>query len=143
MNCSMPGSSLCPSLSPSVFSHSCLLSQRCYLIIPASAASFSCCLQSFPASRSFHRVSFLHHVAKYWSFSFSISPPSEHSGLISLRIAWANFSSTYFIVIHSFHCNSVILTGLQSCWDPFIPCKQLQFDLLYYWHSISACQVTE
>ena len=25
---------------------------------------------------------------KYWSFSFSISPPDEHSGLISLRIDW-------------------------------------------------------
>ena len=25
---------------------------------------------------------------KYWSFSFSISPSSEHSGLISLRMAW-------------------------------------------------------
>ena len=25
---------------------------------------------------------------KYWSFSFSISPSNEHSGLISLRIDW-------------------------------------------------------
>ena len=25
---------------------------------------------------------------KHWSFSFSISPSSEHSGLISLRIDW-------------------------------------------------------
>ena len=25
---------------------------------------------------------------KYWSFSFSIRPPKEHSGLISLRIDW-------------------------------------------------------
>jgi len=25
---------------------------------------------------------------KYWSFSFSISPPSEYSGLISFRINW-------------------------------------------------------
>ena len=27
---------------------------------------------------------------KYWSFSFSISPSSEYSGLISFRIAWLN-----------------------------------------------------
>ena len=26
--------------------------------------------------------------AKYWSFSFSISPSNEHPGLISLRMAW-------------------------------------------------------
>ena len=25
---------------------------------------------------------------KYWSFSFNISPPSEHPGLISLRMNW-------------------------------------------------------
>ena len=25
---------------------------------------------------------------KYWSFSFSISPSNEHSGLISFRMAW-------------------------------------------------------
>ena len=28
---------------------------------------------------------------KYWSFSFSISPPNEHSGLISFRIEWFDF----------------------------------------------------
>ena len=27
-------------------------------------------------------------MLNYWSFSFSISPPSEHSGLISLKIDW-------------------------------------------------------
>ena len=27
-------------------------------------------------------------VAKYWSFSFSISPSNEYSGLISFRIDW-------------------------------------------------------
>jgi len=25
---------------------------------------------------------------KYWSFSFNISPPNEHSGLISFRMDW-------------------------------------------------------
>ena len=28
---------------------------------------------------------------KYWSFSFSISPSSEYSGLISFRIDWLDF----------------------------------------------------
>ena len=36
----------------------------------------------------FHRVSSLHQVAKYWGFSFSISPSNEYSGLISFRIDW-------------------------------------------------------
>ena len=29
-----------------------------------------------------------HQVAKYWSFSFSISPYNEYSGLISFRMDW-------------------------------------------------------
>ena len=43
---------LCPPLSPRVSSDSCPLSQWCYLTISSSAAPFSFCLQSFPASGS-------------------------------------------------------------------------------------------
>ena len=36
----------------------------------------------------FQWVSSLHQVTKYWSFSFSISPSNEYSGLISFRMDW-------------------------------------------------------
>ena len=36
----------------------------------------------------FQWVSFLHQMSKYWSFSFSISPSNQYSGLISFRIDW-------------------------------------------------------
>ena len=36
----------------------------------------------------FKWVSSLHQVAKYWSFSFNISPSSEYSGLISFWMDW-------------------------------------------------------
>ena len=36
----------------------------------------------------FQWVSSLHQVTKYWSFSFSISPSDEYSGLISFRMDW-------------------------------------------------------
>ena len=36
----------------------------------------------------FKWVNSSHQVAKYWSFSFSISPSNEYSGLISFRIDW-------------------------------------------------------
>ena len=36
----------------------------------------------------FQWVSSSHQVEKHWSFSFSISPPSEYSGLISFRMDW-------------------------------------------------------
>ena len=41
----------------------------------------------FPSIRVFSKESVLHiRWPKYWSFSFSISPSSEYSGLISFRI---------------------------------------------------------
>ena len=53
-----------------------------------------CCLllfllSIFPSIRDFSSESILHiRWPKYWSFSFSISPSNEYSGLISLRIDW-------------------------------------------------------
>ena len=43
----------------------------------------------FPSIRVFSNESVLPiRWPKYWSFSFSISPSSEHSGLISFRMDW-------------------------------------------------------
>ena len=43
----------------------------------------------FPTIRVFSSESVLHiRWPKYWSFKFSISPSSEHSGLISFRMDW-------------------------------------------------------
>ena len=43
----------------------------------------------FPSIRVFSNESVLHiRWPKYWSFSFSISPSDEYSGLISFRMDW-------------------------------------------------------
>ena len=43
----------------------------------------------FPSIRVFSNESFLHiKCPKYWSFSFSISPSNEYSGLIFFRMDW-------------------------------------------------------
>ena len=43
----------------------------------------------FPSIRVFFNESVLHiRWPKYWSFSFSISPPNEYSGQISFRMDW-------------------------------------------------------
>ena len=43
----------------------------------------------FPSIRVFSSESVLHiRWPKYWSFSFSISPSNEYSGLVSFRIDW-------------------------------------------------------
>ena len=80
----------CPSLFPRVCSDSCPLSQWCYLTISSSPAPFSHCLQSFPASGSSSESTVCIRWSNYWSSSFSISPSSEYSGLISFRIDCMN-----------------------------------------------------
>ena len=45
-----------------------------------------------PSIRVFSNESVLHiRWPKYWTFSFSISPFSEYSGLISFRMDWLDF----------------------------------------------------
>ena len=44
----------------------------------------------FPSIRIFSNESPLH--TKYWSFSFSINPSNEYSGLISFRVDWLDFA---------------------------------------------------
>ena len=52
----------------------------CPLLLPPSI---------FPSIRVFSNESALHiRWPKYWSFSFSISPSNEYSGLISFRMDW-------------------------------------------------------
>ena len=46
----------------------------------------------FPGFRDFSNESSVHiRWPKYWSFSFSIRPSNEYSGLISLKIDWFGF----------------------------------------------------
>ena len=72
----------CPSPVPRVYLNSSPLSWWCHPTISSSVVPF--CLQSFPASGSFQMTQW----PKYWSFTFSIDPSNEYSGLISFRIHW-------------------------------------------------------
>ena len=87
MNCSTPGFPVLHHLT-TVGANSCPLSQWCHPTISSSVAPFSSHLQSLPASGSFPMSQLLIRLPKYWSFSFSISPSNEYSGLISFRIDW-------------------------------------------------------
>ena len=48
----------------------------------------------------FKWVSSLHQTAKYWSFSFSISPSNENPGLISFRMEWFIYYLCDLLNIH-------------------------------------------
>ena len=79
------GSPPCPSPTPGA--NSCPLSQWCHPTISSFVVPFSSYLQSFPAPGSFQIKSVLHiRWPKYWSFS--ISPSSEYSVLISFTVDW-------------------------------------------------------
>ena len=57
----------------------------------------------FPSIRVFFNESALHsRWPKYWSFSFSISPSNEYSGLISFRIDWFDLHSVPTVQNHQF-----------------------------------------
>ena len=68
-------------------SNSCPSSWWCHPTISSSVIPSSC-LQPFPASGSFQMSQFFTSGGQYWSFSLSISPSNEHSGLISFRMDW-------------------------------------------------------
>ena len=79
-----------PSSTPGAYSNSCPLSpcpvRSNHLILCHSLLLLTPIL---PSIRVFSNESTLHmRWPKYWSFSFSISPSSEHSGLISFKMDW-------------------------------------------------------
>ena len=77
-----------PSPTPRAYSNSCSLSQWCHPTISSSVVPFSSFLQSFPASVSSSESVLRIRWPKYWSFSFSINPAKEYSGMISFRVEW-------------------------------------------------------
>ena len=65
------------------------------LVMPSNHLVLCCPLllpSVFPSIRVFSNESVLHiRWLKYWSFSFSISPSNEYSGLVSFRMDWFDF----------------------------------------------------
>ena len=77
---------LCPSPSPRVYSNSCPMIPSNHLIL---CHLLLLPLSIFPSIRVFSNESvFRIRWPKYWSFSFSINPSNEYSGLISFRMDW-------------------------------------------------------
>ena len=78
----------CLSPTPRVYTNSCPLSQWCHPTI-SSCHPLLLLPSIFPSIRVSSNESVLHiRWPKYWSFSFSITPSNEYSGLISFRMDW-------------------------------------------------------
>ena len=68
----------------------------------------------FPSIRVFSNESALHiRWPKYWSFSFSICPSNEYSGLISVRIDWFNFLAVPGTLKRLLQCQKAKVSILQ------------------------------
>ena len=77
----------CPSPLPGACSNSCPLSQWCHPTILCHPLFLLPSM--FPSIRVFSTEAIICvRWPKYWSFSFSISPSDEYSGLISFRCEW-------------------------------------------------------
>ena len=77
----------CTSPTPRACSNSCPWSRYCHTTI-SSCRPLLLLPSIFPSIRVFSNESVLCiRWPKYWSFSFSISPSNEYSGLISFRIS--------------------------------------------------------
>ena len=100
----------CASPTPGACSSSCPLSWWCHPTISSSVIPFFCCLQYFPGSVFSNESVLRIRYPQYWSFSFSISPSNEHSGLISFRMDWFDLLAVQVILKSLLqHCSSKAL----------------------------------
>ena len=119
MDCSTPGFPPCPSLSPRVCSNSCTLMPSNHFILchPLLLPSI------FPSIRVFSSEEALRiRWPKDWSFSFSISPSNEYSGLICFRIGWLDLLAVQGTLksLLQHHSKKHQFFGAQPFYDPIL-----------------------
>ena len=119
---------LCSLLSPGVCTNSCPLCRWWHPTISSSVALFSSFLQSFPISGFFPMSQLFPSGSQntYLSFSFSISPSNEYSGLIYFRIDWFDLLAVQgtlksFLKHHKFESIVVKILCSQCSWHRFNP----------------------
>ena len=83
----------------------------------------------------FQWVSSLHQVAKHWTFSFSISPSNEYSGLISFRIDWLGLLAVQGTLksLHQHHCSKAPIIQCSAFF--IVQLSQITWFMLnHYWY---------
>ena len=92
----------------------------CRLLLPLPSV--------FSSIRVFSNKSALHlRWPEYWSFSFSISPSNEYSGLISFRIDWFDY---LLLVLH----NLCSYTKLFIAWVDNVISHVFSYAISFFWN---------
>ena len=108
-----------PRLPPRVCSNSCPSSWWCYSTISSSAASFSLCLQSFPASGSFP-------VSQLFTSGGQSIGASASASVLSMNIqGWFPFALTGWISLQSKGLSRVFSSTQPSLWSSCHICTWL------------------
>ena len=126
MNCSMPGFPVLHYLPEFIQNHvhgvNDAIQPSHLLLLPSSPPALS-----LSQHQGFYNESALcMRYLKYWSFSISISPSNEYSGLISFRIDWFDLlqskrlSRVFFSTIIQKHKSSVVLSLLYGTTLTFV-----------------------
>ena len=95
----------CPSPSPRVYPNSCLVMPSNHVILCHPLLLLP---SIFPSIKVFSNESALQiRWPKYWSFSFSISPSTDYSGLMSFRMDWLDLLAVQGILksLLQHHCS--------------------------------------
>ena len=106
------------------------------LVMPSNHLIFCCPLflppSIFPSIRVFSSESVLRiRWLNYWSFSFSISPSNEYSGLISFRIYWLDLLAVQGTLKSLFQHHSSKSLELRLPYGPSVT------SILDYWENHS------
>ena len=93
-DCSTPGFPVLHYFSEFAQTHVCWVNDAIQPSCPLSP-SFPSAFNLSQHQGLFQQVDSSHQIAKYWSFSFSVSSSNKYSGLISFKIDWFDFLSVH------------------------------------------------
>ena len=134
MNCSMPGFPVLHCLPEFAQTHVHWVSDAIQPSHPLSLPS-PLTLNLWQHQGLFQWVSSLYQVAKFWSFSLSISPSNEYSGLISFSIDWFDllaFQGTLKSLLQ--HRNSkAVISAYLWCVCVCVSMSVCWFTKMFFW----------
>ena len=91
-----------------------------------------------PSIRVFSNGSVVHiRWPKYWSFSFSISPSSEHLGLISFRMDWLDLFAVQGTLksLLQYHSSKPSIHGIEVTINVYVSQRNnTEAEIMYYFY---------